>query len=233
MRKGTVAGGKIGLHDLPDQALVAHPVLDEVLDRDQLQRVLAAEGLQARSARHRSVFVHHLADHARRVEAGQAGQVHRGLGLARAHEHAAVHGPQREHVAGTGQVAGPGRGIDGREHGARAIARGDPGGRPLLGLDGHAEGGPELRVVLLVAHHERDAQLVQPLPGHGQADEAAAVAGHEVDDFGGDLLRGDGEVALVLAVLVVHDHDHPALPDVFDGVGDAGERHRTSYRGGR
>ena len=32
--------------------------------------------------------------------------------------------------------------------------------------------------------------------------------GHEVDGLGRDLLGGHGEVALVLAVLVVDDHDH-------------------------
>src|SRR5260221_415899 len=81
----------------------------------------------------------------------------------------------------------------------------------------------------------------QALGAHPMLDEvldrdqlqAVPIAGHEVDDLGGDLLRGDGEVALVLAVLVVHDHHHPALPDVVDGVGDARERHGTSYRGGR
>src|SRR5260221_3241627 len=231
--EGTVAGGEIGLDDLPHQALGAHPMLDEVLDRDQLQAVLAAHGHQTRPAGHGAVLVHHLADHARRVEAGQARQVHRRLRLARAHEHAPVHGAQREHVAGTGQVARFGPRRDGGQHGPRAIAGGDAGRGSLLGFDGHAERGAELRVVLLVAHHERDAQLVQALPRHGQADEAAPIAGHEVDDLGGDLLRGDGEVALVLAVLVVHDHHHPALPDVVDGVGDARERHGTSYRGGR
>ena len=48
-------------------------------------------------------------------------------------------------------------------------------------------------------------------PVMGRQIEAAAVAGHEVDDLGRDLLGGDGEVALVLAVLVVDDHDHAAL----------------------
>src|SRR5437762_4766148 len=35
------------------------------------------------------------------------------------------------------------------------------------------------------------------------ADEAAAVLGHEVDGVGSDFLGGHGEVAFVLAVLVV------------------------------
>ena len=61
------------------------------------------------------------------------------------------------------------------------------------------EGGAEVRVVAL--DHERDAQLVEPLGRHGNADEAARVAGHEVDGLGVDELGGQREVALVLALL--------------------------------
>ncbi len=42
-----------------------------------------------------------------------------------------------------------------------------------------------------------------------QADQAAAVARHEVDRFGRDEIGGDDEVALVFAVFFV-DEDHPS-----------------------
>jgi hypothetical protein len=65
--------------------------------------------------------------------------------------------------------------------------------------------------------------VVGALLGEGEADEAAAVAGHEVDGLGGDELGGQGEVALVLAVLVV-DHDHHAAgADLVECAGDVGE----------
>jgi len=79
----------------------------------------------------------------------------------------------------------------------------------VLGLDGDAERGVEASAVLLVVDHEWDPQLVQPLSRHGQADQPTAVAGHEVDDLRRGLLGGDGQIAFVLAVLVVHDDDHP------------------------
>ena len=50
--------------------------------------------------------------------------------------------------------------------------------------------------------------------GQGQADQAPAVLGHEVDDVRGDLLGGDHEVALVLPVLVVDDDDQAARLDL-------------------
>ncbi len=65
--------------------------------------------------------------------------------------------------------------------------------------------------------------MVGALLGEREADEAAAVAGHEVDGLGSDVLGGQGEVALVLAVLVVDDDDHAAGADFGEGAGDVGE----------
>ena len=184
-----------------------------------------AERLEVPDPGHGAVLVHHLADHPGGVEAGQPGQVHRRLGLAGALEHAAGDRAQREHVPGPGQVLGARLGIDGGEDGLGAVGGGDAGGGAALGLDGHAERGAETGGVLLVLDHQGNAQLVEPLPGHREADEAAPVAGHEVDDLGRDLLGGDGEVALVLAVLVVDDDQHLAGLEVLEGVGNGAERH--------
>ena len=65
--------------------------------------------------------------------------------------------------------------------------------------------------------------MVGALLGEGEADEAAAVAGHEVDGLGGDVLGGQGEVALVLAILIVDHDDHAAGLDIGDGAGNVGE----------
>ena len=62
------------------------------------------------SAAGRAVVVEHLADDGDRREAGEPGEVDRGLGVAAALEHAAGAGPQREHVTGPHEVAGRGRG---------------------------------------------------------------------------------------------------------------------------
>ncbi len=66
----------------PDELLLVDAVLDQGLDGDGLEVELACERHQLRQARHAPVLVEHLADHARRREAGQAGQVDRGLGVA-------------------------------------------------------------------------------------------------------------------------------------------------------
>jgi hypothetical protein len=58
--------------------------------------------------------------------------------------------------------------------------------------------------------------------GERQADQAAPVGGHEVDRIGRHHLRGDDQVAFVLAVLVVDQDEHPAvagfLDDLLDGT---------------
>ena len=57
--------------------------------------------------------------------------------------------------------------------------------------------------------------------GQRQADQPAAVGGHEVDRLGGRELRGHHQVALVLAILAVADDDHAATADLLDRLLDA------------
>ena len=98
-------------------------------------------------------------------------------------------------------------------NGLRAVVSRDAGGDAVLGVDGLGERGAEVGGVL--GRHLAEAKVVEALLGHGQADQAAAVLGHEVDGFRRDLLGGHGQVALVFAVFVVDDHDHAAGADVL------------------
>ncbi len=69
--------------------------------------------------------------------------------------------------------------------------------------------------------HHRQLEAFDLLLVEGHADEAPPVRGHEVDGLGRHELGGHGQVALVLAVLVVDEDDHLARADVRDGAGDA------------
>ena len=66
--------------------------------------------------------------------------------------------------------------------------------------------------------------MVGALLGQREADEPAAVAGHEVDGLGRNVLGGQGQVALVLAVFVVDHDDHPPGADLVDGARHIGKR---------
>ena len=70
----------------------------------------------------------------------------------------------------------------------------------------------------VVLRHQREAELLDPLAGQRQANQAARVLGHEVDGLGRRPLRGNDEVALVLAILVVDQDEHPALAGFLDDV---------------
>ena len=218
-----MARGQTRFRDLTDQALGLHPILDEIADGDHADVVLGAECLELRNAHHGAVGRHDFADHTRGLETGQPRQVHRGFGLARAHQNTAILSSQREHVSGACQIFGARPGIDRGEDRGRAIRRRNARGGSFLGLDRDTESRAELRGVLGVLNHQRDAELIQPLSGERQTDQATTMSGHEVDGVGGDLLGRDGEVALVLAILIVDHNDHAAASDVVDGVFDGGE----------
>ena len=210
-----------------DQLVVAQPVRDQIGDLGDLEAVALGEGDQIRQARHGAVVVHDLADHAGRVEPGEPRDVDRRLGVAGAHQHAAVARHQREDVAGRGQIGAGRAGVDRHLDGARPVGRRDAGGDALARLDAHGERGRQARFVAL--RHQRQAELLDPLAGQRQADQAAAVLGHEVDLLGVAVLGRDHEVAFVLAALVVDQDEHLAalgdLDDLLDRAEILGERH--------
>ena len=215
-------GRQLSLDDALDQLVVPAPVGDQVGDRDHLELVPGAVRLEVGHARHRAVVVHHLADHAARVEAGQPGEVHRGLRLAGALEHPAGLRLQREDVPRLDEVARAAARVDRDLDRVRAVVRRDPGGDALARLDGDRERRLEGRLVL--GRHQVEAELVAAVGRQRQADQAAPVGGHEVDRLGRGELGRQGQVALVLAVLRVADHDHAAGADVLQGFLDRGER---------
>ena len=134
------------------------------------------------NAGHGAVFVHDLADDAGGDEAGHAGEVDGGFGLAGADEDSAFAGAEGKDVAGAGEVVGRGVGADRDLDGVGAVGCRDAGGDAFAGLDGLGEGGAEAGGVVL--GHGTEAHVVGALFGEGEADEAAAEAGHEVDGFG-------------------------------------------------
>jgi len=142
-------GRQVRFSHLSDQAFGAHAVSDQVRDRNHQHLVPAREFRQLGDTGHAAVTARNLADHTRRVEPGDARQVHGRLGLARPDQHPSIARPEWEHVARPRQIVGLGPCVDGRQHRPRAICRRDAGRGAFLGLDPDAECGGELRRVLL------------------------------------------------------------------------------------
>ena len=212
----TVLGGDDGLGNAADVAFVLEAVADELGDGEHFELMLVAEANKVRDTGHGAVVVHDLADNPGWDKAGHPGEVNRGFGLAGAHEDAALAGTQGHDMAGAGEVEGAGGGVNGDVDGVGTIRGGDAGGDAFTRFDGDGEGGSEARGVVL--RHGVELEEVGPLFCESEADEATAEARHEVDRFGGDELRRDGEVALVFAVFIVDDDDHATSGEILKSV---------------
>ena len=81
-------------------------------------------------------------------------------------------------------------------------------------LDGDREGSVDADSP--IGRLQAELELVAASLVERQADQAAAVARHEVHDLGGGELGGDDEVALVLAILGVRHDDHAPLGGLRD-----------------
>ena len=207
-----------------DQMIVLHPVFDQVADRADLELVTPRELHKVVEPGHRAVIVHDLADHARGIEPGQARNVDRRFGMSRADQHPAIACDQREHVARGDDVLAPSRRVDCDGDGARAVCGADPGGHAFARFDADGEGG--FMAATVAAAHQFEAQRLDPRALERQADKSAAVGRHEVDRIGRGHLRRDHQIALVLAVLIVDQHEHAPVARFLDDFLDRDEDRR-------
>jgi len=187
--------------------------------------MLLGENLELGHAGHGPVVVHDLTDHARLAGSSHAGQVHGAFGLAAAHEHAAVLGPQGEDVAGSVQIRGLGIRCCGGLDRAAAVCCTDTRGHACYSLDRDREGRFEGAGVVTGLGFQ--LQLVANGAGHGHTDQPTAFPGHEVHGLWGDELGQHGQIALVFTIGVVDQNDHFALAEILEGFGDGGDSHET------
>ena len=210
------------LHHALDKALGAAAIGDQVGDGADLQPVQLGEGDQVGHPRHRPVVLDDLADHPGRDQAGHAADVDGRLGVAGADQDSAVARDQREDVARRDDVVGGARRIGRHLDRMGAIGGRNAGSDAFLGLDRNGEGRAHALAVL--GGHRRQAQLLGALGRQGQADQAPRIADHEVDLVRrGELGRND-DVALVLAVLGIHQDVGAAVAGVLDNVLDRADR---------
>ena len=65
-----------------------------------------------------------------------------------------------------------------------------------------------------VSHHRTQPQLIEPVPGHCEANQALAMRSHEINRLGRDHLGGHRQVAFILAMLIVDNDDHASFPNI-------------------
>ena len=171
----SVAGGQVGLGGSHDELLAQAAVLDQSLDGDDGQPMLAADLVQPLAVGHLDA-VGDLAQDAGGRQARQAGEVDGRLGVPGAAEHAALLGHQREQMPRTHQVRGPRGRID----------NGSDRSRPLLGtdtrptrpmIDRHRERGLVRRRVAI--HHRAELESRRQVGQDRHAELPPPVGDHE------------------------------------------------------
>ena len=138
--------------------------------------------------------------------------------MAGADQDAAFASDQRKDVARRDDIGGTFGRIDRGRNRSRPVERRNAGRNAFARLDRLREGGAVARGVR--AHHEFEPKLVGARLRQRQADEAAAMLGHEVDGVGRRHLRRNDEVALVLAIFRVDENDHAAILHLLDDLLD-------------
>lgn len=208
-----------------DEGVLVEAELDEVGDGAEGELVLGAEFLEVGEACHGAVLGHDFDDDAGGLESGEAAEVDGAFGLAGAFEDPPTAGAEGEDVAGAGEVGGASGRVDEEFDGGGAFGGGDAGGDAEAGVtvDGDGEGGAEGGGV--IGGLGVEVETVAVFGGEGDAEDAAGLFEHEVDDVGGDELCGADEVAFVFAVFIVDEYDHAAG---LEGGEDEGNRSKRA-----
>ena len=126
-------------------------------------------------------------------------------------------------MSGSRQVRRPSGRINGDLNGVRAIVCRYSGAHSVAGIDRFTESCSIIRGIF--GRHRADAQAFKPLFGHGQANQPATVPGHKVDGFGSNFFGGQGQIAFVFAIFVIHNDNHAPARTSSSAVG-------TSVKGG-
>ena len=197
-------------HNVP---LVLQPVPDQLRHRQHFETMLVTKFDQVRHPRHGAVILHHLTDHPGGNQPGQPRQIHGCLGLPGPHQDATLPCPQRKHVSRPRQILRRRLRIDRNLNSVSPVVRGNSRRHALPRLNRLGKRGPEPRRIL--RRHRSQPQIIRALLGQRQADQPPPILRHKVDRFGSHVLRGQRQVAFILAVLVVDHHNHPPRVDLL------------------
>src|SRR5438132_347086 len=134
-------------------------------------------------------------------------------------QYAVPAGTKREDVARPCQIFRPRTWIDCRQDRLRTVVRGNSrfdASPPRIDRDrkGSAAAGSISR------DHQTQLKGICSLTSNSQADQSPRMSGHEVDGFRSDHLRSNYEIALVLAVFVIDEHDHTSRLELCECLTD-------------
>ena len=122
-RAGAVFRGQLGLGFAVHEFFADAAISDELLDRDDRQIETSARSCNCSRLARSPDSVENFAEHAGGQQAGHAGQIDRGLGVAGAAEHAAFFGHQRKQMPRPNEVVRLARRVADRLDRARPFRR--------------------------------------------------------------------------------------------------------------
>ncbi len=161
-----------------------------------------------------------FAEDAGGCQAGQPGQIHRGLGMPGATEYTPLLGHQGKQVAGTDQVLGLGRRVDDRLDRPSTLAGADP---RSAGDVVHRNRVRCLMRGRVAVDHRPEMESSGDLGQDWHAQEPASMRDHELDHLGRDHLGRRDKISLVFPVFVIHDDDDPPFLQGLERVVDSRE----------
>lgn len=147
-----------------------------------------------------------------RTQVRHAGEVDCSFRVARTTQYSAFLRAERNDVTGASEIVGTGFGVGEQTHRRSAVRRRDAGTDSLTGVD--RDGVRRAVLVLVGGVHRGQAQPITIVTVERHAQVAGGVPDHERHQFRGGLLGGEDEVALVLAILVVHDDNSFTCSDI-------------------
>ncbi len=201
--------------DLLDEMILLEPIGDEIADRADLELMRAREVHQVVEAGHGAVLAHDLADDAAGVETGEPRNVDRRLGMAGARQ-------ERRPAARPAGRRGPGETIASGPF-AESIATAMVRARSAALMPVEMPSFASIDTVKAVSLRLRLVRVIGSSPSWSarslvkrEADQAAAMARHEVDRVRRRHLRRNDEIALILAAFVVDEDEHASVARLVD-----------------
>ena len=192
----------------------------QILNAAHLEFVLPPELLKFGQPCHGAIRIQNLAEHTGRLQPSQTRKIHARFRVAGPLEHAPGFCAERKNMARLHKIFRAGFRVCEDPDGFGAVMRADSCGDALGGVHRHGEIGAVTFPVL--DHHALQGQLFGAFLSDRGTDEAAPVHCHEINGCRGDFFRRHHQVALVLPVGIVGNHNHAAgadlLEDFFDGV---------------
>ncbi len=196
------------------RGLVQQPELDQIRNGADAQIMARGKVTQPCASSQVAVLVEHVGEHRGGCEPGEARDIAASLGMTGTLQHPTGFRTQRKHVSGLHDVTGMRAASDRGAHRVGAISCRNTGADALGRFDRYRE------AAAMAAHgftdHQRQTQLLATLRGQAETDQAARLAGHEIDFLGADVFGRRQKRAPELFVIVIDQHHHGAMAEAVD-----------------